>query len=303
MRPLVGRSRHVTRTRLLAFVIVGVIAVAAVAVVFAADRSGPPIQRPSGEYVPSMRGSSAVLWAVGDADGSANAKAVAGRIARSRFDRLLYVGDVYESGTAEEFRTNYDAIYGRFARKTAPTPGNHEWGNRGTGYEPYWRRKRGMPPAYYTFRAGGWRILSLNSEAPHGTDSAQVRWLKRQVRDRGTCRLAFWHRPRFSAGQHGDQSDTATLWNPLRGKATLVLGGHDHDMQRFAPVDGLTQFVTGAGGRHHYALGNDTEGHLAFGDDEVYGALRIALRPGRANLSFVAADGRVLDRHTVTCRH
>jgi hypothetical protein len=288
--------------RLLGLVLLALTA-AALAVVLSANGAGPPIHKPSGGYVPSVRGDSAVLWAVGDADGGTGAKAVADRITRSRFDRLLYLGDVYDRGSARDFRENYAPLYGKVARRTAPTPGNHEWGNRATGYEAYWRRVRGTPPAYYAFRAGGWQVLSLNSEAPHDAGSEQVRWLERKLRGAGTCRLAFWHRPRYSAGtKHGDQSDTSSLWNPLRGKAVLAVGGHDHDMQRFEPVDGITQLVTGAGGRHHYALGSGSDGKLAFGDDQRYGALRIALRPGRADLTFVAADGRVLDRHSVGCQ-
>lgn len=291
-----------TRTRVFAALLVPAVAVALAAVVLSADGAGPPIRQPNGEYVPSVRKSSAVLWAVGDADGSRNAEEVADLIGGTRFDRLIYVGDVYERGTWREFQRNYDAIYGRFARRTAPTPGNHEWGNRAQGYERYWRGVRGVPPAYYAFSAAGWRVLSLNSEAPHAKGSAQARWLARQVRGGGTCRLAFWHRPRFSDGEkHGDQPDVAPLWNGLRGKAALVVGGHDHNMQRFEPVDGLTQIVTGAGGRRHYELGGDSRAPLAFGDDDRYGAVRIALRPGRADLAFVAADGRVLDRHTVRC--
>jgi hypothetical protein len=41
---------------------------------------------------------------------------------------------------------------------------------------------------------------------------------------------------------------------------------------------------------------------VAFSADGTFGALRIDLRPGRAVLRFVAQDGRVLDRHQVTCR-
>ena len=263
---------------------------------------GPAARAPSGEYVRSVSDASAVLWAVGDADATAGGRAVARQLARRPFDRLLYLGDVYESGTAKEFRERYDAILGRFARRTAPTPGNHEWGRRETGYDPYWRRVHGSPPpAYYAFRAGGWRILALNTEAPHGERSAQVRWLRRQVRRPGTCRIAFWHHPRYSAGRHGDQKHADALWDALRGRAALVLSGHDHDLQRLEPIDGITQIVSGAGGRELRTVDED-DPRLAFSSDQDYGAVRLALRPGRAVVSFVAADGRVLDRSSVSCR-
>ncbi|HEV7885905.1 MAG TPA: metallophosphoesterase [Solirubrobacteraceae bacterium] len=292
----------------------GVAAAVAAAVVLVAVRpweSAPPVRAPAGGDVPSGPARRAVVWAVGDgADGGAAAKAVARRVRAGPVDRFLYLGDVYGpqpiaflrgDGSASDYRTRYAPVYGALAPITAPTPGNHEWPRRGDGYEPYWRRVMGRtPPAYYTFSIGGWQILSLNSEAPHGRGSPQVRWLARQVARPGTCRLAFWHRPRFSAGRHGDQPDVAPLWDAVRGRAALVVNGHDHDMQRLRPIGGTTELVSGAGGHGHYELHPDAR--RLFGDDRTYGALRIDLRPGHARLRFVAAGGRVLDSSAVRCR-
>ena len=180
-------------------------------------------------------------------------------------------------------------------------PGNHDARSQRSGYDPYWRRVHGRtPPDWYRFSAGGWTLLALDSEAAHDRGSPQERWLRRQLRDRGTCRIAFWHRARLSAGLHGDQADMAPLWDALRGHATIVLSGHDHDLQRFRPSGGLTQFVSGAGGRGLYPLRDDRR--LAFGNDSTYGALRLQLRRGRARWAFVGAAGRTLDRGTLRCR-
>jgi hypothetical protein len=263
-----------------------------------------PAARGGTPFVRSLSGPSAVVWAVGDgADGSDTGRAVANLIASDAPDGFLYLGDVYELGTAEEFRRNYDTTYGPLRRVTAPTPGNHDWPNAPRGYDRYWRRALGARSTahWYAFSAAGWRILSLNSEAPHGTGSPQERWLRRQVRRRGTCRIAFWHRPRFSAGRHGDAPDTAPLWNALRRRATIVIGGHDHDMQRLKPIDGITQFVSGAGGRSLYEVRSD-DPRLAFGDDDRYGALRLFLQPGRVDYAFFAVGGAVLDEGTIRCR-
>jgi hypothetical protein len=246
----------------------------------------------------------AVLWAVGDgADGSPTARALAARIGRSRPDRFLYLGDVYPSGSAADFRDHYTTVYGGLAPVTDPTPGNHEWAARPEGYEPYWRRRTGAsPPPWYTLRIGGWRLISLNSEAPHDEGSPQLRWLVRTLRhQRGNCVLAFWHRPLRSAGLHGDQADVAPLWNALRGRARLVLNGHDHDLQRFHRRDGITELVAGAGGQAVYPV-RSSDSRLAFADDRHRGALRIALRPGAADLSVVASGGTRLDHSRVTCR-
>jgi Calcineurin-like phosphoesterase len=244
----------------------------------------------------------AVVWAVGDgADGSAVAGRMARRIAADDPDRFLYLGDVYPSGTAGDFARNYESTYGPLAPITEPTPGNHDWGNRSTGYFPYWLRKRGRPlRSWYAFEAGGWEILDLNSEAPHGPGSPQLRWLQRQLTEPGTCRLAFWHRPRFSAGVvHGDASDVAPFWQELSGHARLVVNGHEHDLQRQRRRAGLTEYVVGAGGAVRYAVRSDAR--LAFGRGDVSGALRIVLRPGRARLEFRSVDGDVLDVSRATC--
>ena len=241
---------------------------------------------------PPRHKSRALVWAVGDgADGGTAAKGLARRIARSRPAWFLYLGDVYEGHTLSGFRRNYASVYGRLAAITAPTPGNHDWPWHRAGYD-----------AYYTFSLAGWRILSLNSEVAHGVRSHQLRWLRRELRGRGTCRIAIWHRPRYSAGlEHGDQPDMAPVWNALRGHARLVLNGHEHDLQRMRRRDGITELVAGAGGHDRYPLDRGYRG-LAFGDDTHYGALRMVLRPGRASLAFIAADGRRLDSGRVRCR-
>jgi hypothetical protein len=306
----VTRART-TRRRATAAAALLAAAVAVALLVIRPWGSEPPIRAPTGAFVPSGPAGRAVVWAVGDgADGGDAGREVAARIRAGRIDRFLYLGDVYGpqpsgllrgDGSAADYRNRYAPLYGDLAARTAPTPGNHEWPQRGDGYEPYWRAVTGKPPpAYYSFTIAGWQVLSLNSQAPHDPGSAQLRWLARQVARPGTCRLAVWHRPRFSAGRHGDQEDVAPLWNALRGHAVLAVAGHDHDMQRLKPIDGITQFVSGAGGHGLYGLRRGPR--LAFGDDREYGALRIDLRPGRARLRFVAAGGRVLDTSAVRCR-
>ncbi|MDP9400536.1 MAG: metallophosphoesterase [Actinomycetota bacterium] len=245
-----------------------------------------------------------MVWAVGDgANGSADARRLADQIARARPARFLYLGDVYRRGTRADYALHHRPVYGRLDQITAPTPGNHEWSNHEQGYDPYWRRARGRPvPPYYAFSVGGWQLLSLNSEIPHGEGSPQLRWLRATLRGaRGTCRLAFWHRPRFSAGDHGDQEDMAPVWDALRGHAVLVLSAHDHDMQRFRPIDGLIQLVAGAGGKSLYDV-DESDRRLAFANDDDWGALRLRLGPRSARFAFVALGGRTLDRGRVRCR-
>ena len=284
-------------------------AVGAVLVIAAADPfgggggEGGAAQAGRSGWVSSVRGGEAVVWAVGDgADGGSTARRVARMISRDRPDRLLYLGDVYEDGTRAEFRSNYATTYGRLAARTAPTPGNHDWPNHRQGYDPYWAHYHGRPAApWHSLRAGGWQLVSLNSEAPHDADSPQLRWLRRVVAGPGDCRLAFWHRPRHSAGtHHGDQPDVQPFWDALRGRTTLVVNGHEHDMQRFAPRGGVHQLISGAGGAGLYPV--EPRPGLAFSNDTDFGALRLELRPGSARWAFVTVDGRRLDSGRVRCR-
>jgi hypothetical protein len=244
----------------------------------------------------------AVVWAVGDAATPGRAAdRVAALVRRARPDRFLYLGDVYEAGTAAEFRRWYHPRFGRLARITEPTIGNHEWDNRFRGYYRYWAGRKGhKQPPWSKIRIAGWEILDLNSQAPHGEGSPQVSWLESALDAPGDCRIAFWHRPRYSEGVHGDAPDLDPLWNRLAGHARIVLSGHDHDLQRHRPQQGLTQYVVGAGGRARYKLhrGPST---MVWGRDDVNGALRIVLRPGRALLEFRGVRGRLLDRSRVNC--
>jgi hypothetical protein len=240
---------------------------------------------------------------VGDGGtGRAGARSLASLIERSGPDRFLYLGDVYRWRTASEFSRRYGSVYGRLARITAPTVGNHDLPTQ-KGYDPYWKRVKGRrPPSFYSFSVAGWQLLGLNSQARHGRGSAQLRWLRSRVSRPGTCRLAFWHRPRYSAGvRHGDQPDMAPVWRRLRGRARLVVGGHEHDMQRLKTIDGITQLVSGAGGASRHGL-HRGDRRLAFGDDSHFGALRLELEPGLARIAFVSAAGRTLDTATARCR-
>ena len=243
-----------------------------------------------------------IVWAVGDGGSSADAaRRVAALIAHEDPDHVIYLGDVYEHGTRAEFESNFAAVYGGLVDRMWSTPGNHEWGNRDTGYQPFWRETLGRRlPYHYAREAGGWEVLSANSQDPD--DARQLDRLRERVAAGGDCRIVLWHRPRLNAGRHRDEEeDVAALWDVVEGHAAIALAGHDHNMQRFAATGGTVEYISGAGGRSRYAVDGD-DPRLAFSDDGTEGALRIALAPGRAELRFVAADGTVLDHSSVTCR-
>ena len=257
------------------------------------------LRPPEGEWIRSVPGRTAEVWAVADADPPRSGR-VARLIRRADPDRILYLGDVYPTGTRDDF-DRWAKPWGGLVRKMAPTPGNHEWPEAREGYEPFWREVTGeTPPTYYSFRAGGWDVLSVNGE--HSDWRAAENWLLDQASSGGNCRIGFWHRPAYSAGKYGRGDERAReYWEALAGAARIVVTGHDHDFQRLRPRDGIVQFIAGAGGRHLHDVDED-DAQLAFGDDEHFGALRLRLSPEQARWRFVAAGGRVLDKGSLFCR-
>ncbi len=251
--------------------------------------------------------SNSVVWAVGDANANADSQATANRIA-GQIDRFLYLGDVYENGTAAEFASNFDPVWGRFKALTSPTPGNHEWANRATGYDPYWGARAPQTGGghYYSFTENGWEVLSLNTEENMAVGSPQYEWLKQKLADGGNCRIAFFHRPRYVApGSHSDATDVQPLWSLMANKVRLAVNGHAHAMMRAHAVDGITELVSGAGGHSHHAANPDPR--FAFVNSTDFGVLRLKLNAvgsGGATFEhdFIATDdGAVLDSGTGTC--
>jgi hypothetical protein len=242
------------------------------------------------------------MWAVGDgADSGTADDALAAMIEQRSPNAFLYLGDVYEYGTASEFALAYASGYGRLKSITRPTPGNHEWGHRGEGYDPYWGASFASPH-YYSFDLGGWHLISLNSEEPHDQGSAQFNWLRADLSKRsGNCTIAFWHRPRYSAGtSHGDERSLAPVWGLLAGRASIVLTGHDHNYQRLKPIDGITNWVVGSGGHGHTGV-DAGDARLAAQNTTDYGALRLDLSSGRTDYAFVNSARATLDSGAVGC--
>lgn len=257
--------------------------------------------------------SAATVWAVGDgaAKGTTDDE-VGAMIGRAPLDAFLYLGDVYPTGTFSDFTSHYDPAYGSYKSESYPTPGNHEWGNHLTGYDAYWAARFSSPSHRYSFDLGGWHIISLNSEEWSGAGSDQLAWLQDDLAGtRGTCTLAFWHRPRYAATSRvneaitlGDDPRTDALWDALAGRAAVVLSGHVHNYQRLRSIDGITELIVGTGGEgsEHHAIVNRDDARLAAFDDTAFGALRLQLEPGRAAFSMAKLGGGTLDSGFVDCQ-
>jgi hypothetical protein len=177
---------------------------------------------------------------------------------------VLSLGDhTYPRGAAAEFEHCYAPTWGRFRDRTWPTPGNHEYATPGARpYFTYFGERAGRPgQSYYSLRLGSWHVISLDSNLKGAAHAAQIAWLRADLaKDPAACTLAFWHHPLYSSGGHPPPGRMRDAFELLHAAgAELVLSGHDHDYERFAPQDadgrrddrgGVRQFVVGTGGAY-----------------------------------------------------
>jgi acid phosphatase type 7 len=225
---------------------------------------------------------------------------------------VLTLGDnAYPNGTAQNFRECYEPSWGQFKERTKPIPGNHEYETQGArGYFEYFGEAAGDPEeGYYSYDLGSWHIVALNSncgegEIRCGPGSAQTEWLKEDLAansDEGRCTLAYMHHPRFSSGEeHGSTPKLEPLWEALyEAGADVVLSGHEHNYERFAPQDpegradperGIREFVVGTGGKSHYPIVNPIA-NSEVNNDETYGVLKLTLHPHSYEWQFVPVEG------------
>jgi len=229
----------------------------------------------------------------------------------------LILGDEqYRSGTLNDFQDSYDKTWGRLKSISRPVPGNHEYQNLGaSGYYNYFGAAAGIPEVgYYSFNVGTWHVVALNANCKQvggcGKDSAQERWLRHDLADHGRpCTLAFWHQPRFSSGKNGNDASYQPFWQDLQDYgADVVLNGHDHDYERFAPQDadgvadpgGVTEFVVGTGGESLTQLRARRANSLVW-DNRDYGVLQMTLDNGSYTWRFVTESGAVKDAGRANC--
>ena len=219
------------------------------------------------------------------------------------------LGDnVYPTGTSEQFAACYAPSWGRARKRTRPAAGNHDYATEGAhGYFAYFGAAAGDPArGYYGYDLGRWHIVVLNSNCADvggcHVGSPQERWLRTDLASHASrCSLAYWHHPRFSSGPHGGDRAVEPFWQALyEHGAEVVLAGHDHDYERFAPQTpgglldperGIRQFVVGTGGRSHYSIATPTANSEAR-NDAAFGVLRLVLRPASYEWKFVPEDGQ-----------
>ena len=245
-------------------------------------------------------------------------EATAALVERLNPDSVLVLGDTaYETVTPDSLKA-YDASWGRFLDRTHAVVGNHEY--YGAGADAYWNyfgdRAGGRGDGWYSFDVGGWHVVVLNSECDHvdcDSDGDQGRWLAGDLATHpARCTLAAMHRPRFSSGdEYGNDESVSGLWQVLQDAGVdVVLNGHEHSYERFAPQrdsgrataqEGMAEFVVGTGGRDLRGFA-DPKPNSEVRWNDSFGVLALTLRADGYDWRFHATDGADVDAGTASCR-
>ncbi|HEY1231580.1 MAG TPA: metallophosphoesterase [Ramlibacter sp.] len=225
------------------------------------------------------------------------ARTVAAGLAADPQAIVLTLGDhTYPHGRAKEFADCYGPTWGAFKDRTWPAPGNHEYYTpKAAPYFAYFGERAGR--GYYSLDMQGWHIVSLDSNLAPIEHAAQIAWLRADLASHpARCTLAFWHHPLYSSGGHGSIPKMRDAWRLLQeAGAELVLSGHDHDYERFAPQDadghldrahGMRQFVVGTGGAYPTPF-LFTVKNSEMRDSGRTGVLRLRLLDGRYEWEFL----------------
>jgi 3',5'-cyclic AMP phosphodiesterase CpdA len=183
-------------------------------------------------------------------------RAVYDQLLRAPVELALLTGDVaYDSGTPAEIEQNLFAVYAPILARVPAfiAAGNHDY--RTEGGAPM-RAAFALPEnggevgreRWYWFDWGPLHIVVIDTQY---LVPAQLSWLETALPSQRPWTIAVFHRPPFSAGDHGDAADVKRAIHPIlaRHRVPLAFAGHDHSYERTVPIDGVTYVVTGGGGR------------------------------------------------------
>jgi acid phosphatase type 7 len=241
---------------------------------------------------------------------------------------VLDLGDnQYYCGGYQAYMQSYDLSWGRVKSITHPSVGNHEYLTSGgtdctianlgaAGYFQYFGAAAGIVgQGYYSFDIGAWHIIALNSNCGNaggcGTSSAQYKWLQSDLAAHANlCTLAFWHIPLFSSGGRAN-ANSLPFWKLLYTyNADLILNGHDHIYERFAPQDptgsldptrGIPEFIVGTGGADHTSI-TTIAANSDVRNSNTFGVLKLTLHATGFDWQFVPEAGKTFtDSGTGTC--
>jgi len=227
---------------------------------------------------------------------------------------ILLAGDLaYPSGTMEEFRNCFEPSFGRFKTRVRAAPGNHDYvaSVNAQSYFDYFGDRSGPNRlGYYSFKLAEWTVLMLNTNVPINRTSAQYAFVRTTMQQSPTrCTMAVMHHPFDSSGINGPTPSLRDLWELMYNLGVdVVIAGHDHLYERFAPVNadqrkdetkGIRQFTVGTGGAPLYnKVRNSLNSEFLVSN---FGMLRLKLDPALYSWQFMDMNGNVLDPGLNVC--
>ena len=273
-----------------------------------------PLEAPAPNFATSS--GPVTLVGAGDiADCTRNGDSLTANLLDTIPGTVFLAGDnAYPSGSSTDYANCYGPTWGRHKARTRPAPGNHEYSTSGaTGYFGYFGTAAGDPTkGYYSYELGDWHIIVLNGyHVAHDVGSAQEQWLKADLAaSTKLCTLAYLHAPLFSSGTLADAT-TQILWQDLYAAgAEIVLAGHEHNYQRFAPqtptgaadpANGIREFIVGMGGAGHFTMGTPLA-NTQVQDDQTYGVLKLTLYSTSYDWKFIPVAGKTFtDAGSTAC--
>ncbi len=260
--------------------------------------------------------------------GSCRQKSTSDLLVNQGLAAVLPLGDnQYACGGYQAFLQSYHLSWGRVKSITHPVVGNHEYLTSGgtgctsanagaAGHFKYFGSAAGSPSqGYYSYNVGAWHLIALNSNCSQvggcSATSSQGKWLAADLAAHSNyCTLAYWHHPLFSSGGRASSS-TRPLWQILYNyNADVVLTGHDHIYERFAPqtasgtldtARGIREFVVGTGGANHTSI-TVIAANSEVRNPNTYGVLKLTLHPTSYDWQFVPEAGKTFtDSGTGKC--
>ncbi|HEX9013049.1 MAG TPA: DNRLRE domain-containing protein, partial [Anaerolineaceae bacterium] len=235
---------------------------------------------------------------------------------------LFTLGDnSNDSGSLDEYINCFGPTWGRLKDRLTPAMGNHDIiaDNQGGPYFSYF----GAPAhpesfGHFSLDLGAWHIVVLNAECAVGgqgcgAGSPQETWLRGDLAAHpGKCILAIWHQPLFTSGTQSGYTEMRAFWQALYDyHADIILNGHNHNYERFAPQDpfansdpanGVREFVVGTGGASLDASSFPLAANEEVRSTAAYGYLKLSLYPGSYTWQFIPQPGSIFtDSGSSTC--
>jgi calcineurin-like phosphoesterase family protein len=215
------------------------------------------------------------------------------------FDALVTVGDnIYPNGSPSEFNSDWERPYGWVEGSHVPVVaslGNHDIHT--DGGRPV-MDLFGMPNRWYRRQVGPVDFFVL--DANDLTADGQMQWLSSALRSSTAAwQVLVFHQPAYSCGKYASKPGVQRHLLPaIQGAGVdLVLNGHDHNYQRFGPINGTTYVVSGGGGASLNPVGDCPEGTPApvASNDNEHEFLYVSATATELVGTAVSASGTVLD--------